>query len=275
MHKLRFTGSLTKNEFSERVAQEPWWYHSYYFSNGYEIRGDYNIGADIANYGFPASMAGMKVLDIGSGSGWFSTYFAQQGAEVTAVDARGYSDFDIYGRFSYPPLADEKPKPDRVDEEGKPIYFSAVNSTFWLMKDMLGTPIRFKNARVYEVSPALFDGEMFDLVFMGALLLHLRDPIGALMAARSVCRGQLIASTPVVLGEPETNMPCQYLPYTEIDHITWWLPNAACFKHWFLAAGFRSVDISRKITLRMDKKRFMDGRVVNGDQTHRVGHAFV
>ena len=49
---------------------------------------------------------------------------------------------------------------------------------------------------MYDVAPEVFEGRRFDLVFMGALLCHLRDPIGALMAARSVCGGRVIASTP-------------------------------------------------------------------------------
>jgi hypothetical protein len=121
----------------------------------------------------------------------------------------------------------------------------------------------------------MFKGRRFDLVFMGALLCHLRDPIGALMAARTVCESRIIVSTPVVLGEPEGEvMPRQYLPYTEIDRISWWLPNEACFRHWFLAAGFRSVDVSRSITLRGDiEHRDSSGRVHNENQTHRVAHA--
>ena len=42
-------------------------------------------------------MTTMSVLDIGTGSGWFATYFEQRGAQVTTIDARGYSDFDVYG----------------------------------------------------------------------------------------------------------------------------------------------------------------------------------
>jgi protein-L-isoaspartate O-methyltransferase len=46
----------------------------------------------------------MRVLDIGTGAGWFAFYFEQLGAEVVTVDARGYCDFDVYGRPGYPPI---------------------------------------------------------------------------------------------------------------------------------------------------------------------------
>jgi len=96
------------------------------------------------------------------------------------------------------------------------------------------------------------------------------------MAARSVCKHRVIASTPVVLGEPEAEvLPRQYLPYTSDDNISWWLPNEACFRHWFLAAGFMGVDVSRQVNLKCDIPRRENGKVTNGDQILRVGSAFV
>jgi SAM-dependent methyltransferase len=273
---LRYSSSLSAAEFDARCRALSWWYHSYYFDNGLSVRGDYDIGADVADYGFPESMAGLRVLDIGTGAGWFAFYFEQLGAEVVTVDARGYCDFDVYGRPGYPSVEEEGRSPDRLGEDGAPIYFSPVSRGFWIMKDILQSSVQFLNSRVYDIGPALFNGRKFDLVFLGTLLCHLRDPIGALMAARSVCRHRVIASTPVVLGETEPDiLPRQYLPYTDIDKISWWLPNEACFKHWFLAAGFTGVDVSQQTLLRADLLHFEGGRTANGDQTIRIGSAFV
>ncbi len=120
------------------------------------------------------------------------------------------------------------------------------------MRDLLKSKVKFVNARVYDVSPELFNGQTFDLVFMGTILLHLRDPIGALMAARSVCADRLIAATPIwyqANGNPEPQM----MLYIHGDNMTWWYPNTTCYKHWFLGAGFASVDIERQATLTADK----------------------
>lgn len=286
--KLAFTGDASAEEFESACKAQEHWYHSYYFDNGYGVQGDYDIGADIGEYGFPTDMSGMSVLDIGTGAGWFAHYFNQLGADVTTVDARGYCDFDVYGRYDYPDVTtmtdtgsspkgggDQARQPDLIDDDGRPIYFSPVSGGFFVMRDLLRADIDFVNARAYEVSPKLFGGKKFDLVFMGALLCHLRDPIGALMAARSVCKGRLIVSTPVVLGDPE-EAPMQYLPYTEMDLISWWLPNATAFEHWIRAAGFANVDVSRSVPLRCDIPfHGKTGRQLNQDQIHRVGHATV
>ncbi len=274
-HRLRFSATMGPEEFASRCGGNPWWYHSYYFDNGFTVRGDYDIGAHIGDYGFPLSLEGLQVLDIGTGGGWFAFYFEQLGAEVVTVDARGYCDFDVYGRAGYRAVDWNGRLPDRVDEDGAPVYFSPVSRGFWIMKDLLGSRVRYQNARVYDISPALFGGRKFDLVFLGAVLGHLRDPIGALMAARSVCKHRVVATVPVV-DEPQSDtVPRQYLPHTQVDRISWWVPNEACFRHWFLAAGFLGADVSHSVTLRSDVPREKDGRRANNDQILRVGTAFV
>jgi SAM-dependent methyltransferase len=275
-HLLRFTGKVEPEEFHARCRELPWWYHSFYFDNGLNVRGDYDIGADVSAYGFPESMEGMRVLDIGTGAGWFAFYFEQLGAEVVTVDTRGYCDSDVFGRSLYPSIDKENRSPDRFDEDGTPIYYSPASRGFGIMKEMLGSRVRFRNARVHDLKPEMFGGTKFDLVFLGAILSHLRDPIGALMAARSVCRHRVIALTPVVLGEKAPDVPPrQYLPYTAVDKTSWWLPNEACFRQWFLAAGLTGVDVDRQVILRSDVQRFDKERIANGDQILRLGSAFV
>ena len=191
------------------------------------------------------------------------------------MDARGYCDFDVYGRHYYPLVSSEGKEPDQMAEDGTPIYYSPVSGAFWIMREALKSQVNFVNSRIYDIRLEMFGKRPFDLVFMGAILCHLRDPIGALMAARRVCDGEIIATTPVVHGEPEADtLPRQYLPYTALDNISWWLPNEACFRHWFRAAGFRDVNVEKSLTLRCDIPHADEtGRVVNADQTLRLGRA--
>lgn len=249
--RLRFTGSCSAQEFERRCAEQDHWYHSYYFANGFERRGEYDLGRDVADYGFPEKMAGLSVLDIGTGSGWFATYFEQQGADVTTIDSRRYLDFDVRGRYEPAPLP-EGLGPDRLDADGRPVWHSPVSAGFWIMKDLLGLRARFLNARVYDVSPRLFGGRRFDLVFMGSLLMHVRDPIGALMAARSVCDGLLVTNASMTSGD-EAAPPNMEFINSEQDKANWWRPNRACLSEMVRAAGFRDVDVSRTVNLSTDR----------------------
>jgi 2-polyprenyl-3-methyl-5-hydroxy-6-metoxy-1,4-benzoquinol methylase len=274
-HRLRFTGTCDETEFVTRCAQHDYWYHTFWFDNGFVQHGDYDIGLDIMHYGFPKDMNGMSVLDVGTGSGWFATYFEQLGANVTTVDARGYCDFDVFGRYTYQDVMTEKAGPDRILPDGRPIYYSPVSRGFWIMKDLLGLKAEYVNARIYDIRPELFGGKVFDLVFAGAVLMHLRDPIGALMALRSVCRNRIIANAIPFLA-PDADRPAQVMLISSADKISWWAPNRQCLKQWFLAAGFDRVEVERTVNLTIDKP-FVNARGVSSgaSQTLYLAHAYV
>lgn len=249
-HLLRYTGTASEGEFRAACATHDFWYHSFYFDNGFSQRGDYDLGIGIEEYGFPADMSGLDVLDVGTGSGWFATLFEQRGARVTTVDVRGYGDFDVFGRPGYLPIEHSRPVPDLVLPGGRPVYHSPVSKGFWVMKDLLGLAAGFVNARIYDLRPELFDGSTFDLVFVGSLLMHVRDPIAALAAARSVCRGRLIANTLRIEGDGDSDTtPFQILLATPESSINWWLPSRACVRKWFEGAGFRECSIAGTVTL--------------------------
>jgi hypothetical protein len=190
---------------------------------------------------------------------------------VTSFDARGACDMDIYGRYRHPDLEVEKPEPDRYDRNGDPIYHNRTSEPFFILQEYLDVEIPFSSGRIYEID-RIFEGEQFDIVFMGAILGHLRDPIGALMAARALCRGEVFATQRVSSETQET--PGMMMPYTNFSKRAWWVPNLECFRHWFLAAGFKDVDVSRKVTFESDHTREHDsggGREANPTQIQSIG----
>ena len=265
---LRFTGTVGKDEFQRRCAAVPYWYHSFHFDNGFSLRGNYDVGKDIADYVFP-DVKGKRVLDVGTANGWFAFWLEQQGAEVTDVDVRDDGDLDCFGQFAHaPPSA----APNRWAEDGTPLFCRRAIDGFWVMHEMLGSKVRFRNARAGELDPDQLG--IFDVVFLGTLLVHVRDPIGALCGARRVCRGQVMATT-VVSDDPSPE-PSQKLLANKPGDWGWWLPNAACFRAWFLAAGFREPDLKRSVTVRRDAPRQFDREdVAQRDHVLRLGVAVV
>jgi hypothetical protein len=89
---------------------------------------------------------------------------------------------------------------------------------------------------VYELSPDRFGS--FDFVFMGALMLHLRDPVAALTAIRSVVAGEFLSTDTISLW---TSLSHPGVPAAMLDadgKPRWWTPNLAGYRRMLEAAGF-------------------------------------
>ena len=69
---------------------------------------------------------------------------------------------------------------------------------FEIARELLGSSATLEQVSVYDLSPETV-GE-FDVVVCGSLLLHLRDPLRALNAIRSVCREQFLSTNQIELG---------------------------------------------------------------------------
>ena len=120
---------------------------------------------------------------------------------------------------------------------------------FSLASEALGSGVRRVVRSVLEVSPADLGGEV-DLVFMGALMLHLRDPVQALERLHGLLRpgGALLQMEPFGLAttivSPRRPLGSFLANRTEFN---WWYPNLACLKAWPWAAGFTDVRLRRVV----------------------------
>lgn len=264
MRKLKYTGSSTKEAFEEATKRISDWYHTFEFDSGSKVTGWWDVAATADAHDFPTDLSGLKVLDIGPASGWYSFYFEQLGADVTAVDVRGPSDWDNFGEYEYRDVSERE------------VLEMRQNSPLLHMARLLDSKVNLVHARVYEICPELFGGVTFDLVFMGSLLIHLRDPIGALRAARSVCREKMIASTLLWDGGEGFDKPAARFVRPFPRSHDWWVPNSKCFEAWFEAAGFSTVNTSRSALLPANKIRpTRSGGISADDLPLRIAHAHV
>ena len=180
---------------------------------------------------FP-DLKGMKILDVGPASGFFSFYMEQAGAEVASVELLNTDEFN---KFGFNPLT-KKENSKTFNESSFKVLYSLLNSK-----------IRYLNGSIYDIGNKILKGEKFDLVFVGSLLIHLRDPIGGLMSLSSICReGQIIATTPVWEGKIDVPEPMMKWANASFGSINWWLPNKSALEGWFLAAGFKDVNVTNK-----------------------------
>jgi tRNA (mo5U34)-methyltransferase len=208
-------------ELLERAKAQSW-YHTLELP-GLTTTGIFDLRPNVPAYGLPDSLDGKRVLEIGTWDGFWAFELERRGAaEVVSLDLDDSARRD----FQRPEAAG----PDRAAPSGLAL------PSFELARRELESSVRRVDASVYDLTESDFG--RFDFVFVGSLLLHLRDPIGALIACRRVTGGRLLSLEPVspVLRILRPRAPTAGLQ-TFQDNF-WWHPNPAAHRHYLVAAGF-------------------------------------
>jgi tRNA (mo5U34)-methyltransferase len=201
------------------------WYHTLELPGGIVTDGEYDLRGLPKRIGFPASLAGRRCLDVGTRDGFWAFEMERRGAaEVVGID------LDDHARLDWPGIPPQLGA-DALSE------LEARSRAFETARRALGSRVERRNLSVYELDPAEV-GE-FDFACLGTLLLHLRDPVGALKAVRGVLRpgGELlvndVVSLPLSLLRPRR-------PAAELlgeEGPFWWVVNVAGLRRMVSAAG--------------------------------------
>lgn len=96
-----------------------YWYHTVELPGGLVTPGLYDFRATYLCFGFPEQMSGLRVLDIGSATGFFAFEFARRGAAVTSVELPSLYAIDRFPGQDIQHSLDEVQRmifPESVDE---------------------------------------------------------------------------------------------------------------------------------------------------------------
>src|SRR3954470_18449280 len=211
---------MTAGEIAEQT-----WYHTIELEPGVVTPGYFDTRQAARLVPMPASLDGKRCLDVGTYDGFWAFEMERRGAaEVLGVDVLDPR------RWDWP--ADSTAETIAAIGDHK-----ARSNAFEIAKRALESGVERRDLSVYELEPVLV-GE-FDFVYCGSLLLHLRDPIGALRAIRSVCRGRLLLEDAIDL---ELTLAHRSRPVATLDgqgRPWWWKANVAGLQRMLEAAGFR------------------------------------
>lgn len=219
------------HDLAARVAALRW-YHTIELGEGVVTPGIYDTLGECARVPLPGSLEGKRCLDIGTADGfWAFEMERRAAAEVVALDIDDVDDYDWPGQR------------DDVEEARFRRNHPNHRRAFELAHDALGSRVQRMNGRVYALDPSTHGS--FDFVFMGSLLLHLRDPVGALMAVRRVARGQLLSVDSI---SPLLTLMYPRQPVARFEAPgwpLWWVMNLAAYRALFPAAGFSVVEAGK------------------------------
>jgi hypothetical protein len=99
----------------------------------------------------------------------------------------------------------------------------------------LGSSVERLDLSVYDLEPSVTGH--FDVVFLGSLLLHLRDPVLALERARSVSAGIVVVADAVELIPSLVWRSRPVVRLEGRDRPWWWQPNRAALLRMVQSAG--------------------------------------
>lgn len=204
------------------------WYHTIQLPGGVVTPGFYDTLKGVERVPMPASLTGKRCLDIATANGFWAFEMERRGAaEVVALDLPGARDLDWPGA--------KPPNDVKFTEEQR--------RSFDLAHEALGSSVERVDLSVYDITAERLG--TFDFVFIGNVLLHLRDPIGALMAARSVVSGELLSVDIVSLLATIKSPRAPMATLSRREWPWWWTPNRAGYRNYFVRAGFDLIEDGR------------------------------
>lgn len=225
----------------ELVDGVPVWYHTMDVVPGVTTPGHFDLRPIVDELPWP-DVAGKRCLDVGTFDGFMAFELERRGAaEVLAVDLSDYEQLDWPPDFR-----------DRATEAAEEAQWAPPGTGFRLIAEVTGSKAQWQPLSIYDLDPARIG--TFDVVVCGSLLLHLRDPLRALEAVRSVTSGVFLSAEQIemsltLLGR---NRPLYTLngsgPLGQ-----WFNFNAAGHERLLYAAGFQAIRRSRPYTVRFNQ----------------------
>lgn len=212
------------------LEQNPVWYHTLDLAPGVVTPGYVDLRRIAAKI-LPDDLTSKRALDVGTFDGFWAFELEKRGAEVVAIDIESVDEGQLI------PL-----KRERTERAARELDIQ-LGRGFRIACELLGSRARRVVCNVVELSPEAIGGPV-DVAFIGALLVHLRDPVAALERIRESLApgGELYQLEPISprLSLLHPRRPVAYLQTLETD-FNWWLPNRAGLEAWLRTAGFADI----------------------------------
>jgi tRNA (mo5U34)-methyltransferase len=218
----------------ERVEERDW-YHTIELAPGLETPGYFDL-REVAAEVLPASLDGARCLDVATFDGFWALELEKRGAaEVVAIDILDPRQWD------WPVGADENVLAAVGERKG-------AGEGFEIVMETLGKQIERREMSVYELDTETMG--QFDFIYVGSLLLHLRDPVRAVEHVRSVCKGRALFVDAI---DPVLTRLHPRRPVSSFDGLGrpwWWKPNLKALERVVRSGGFDIEDKPARVKMK-------------------------
>ncbi|MDQ6943466.1 MAG: hypothetical protein M3169_13250 [Candidatus Eremiobacteraeota bacterium] len=138
------------------------------------VTGEWDLRGGVDDYLGHEDVAGKRVLEIGTASGFLCFEMERRGADVVAYDLSATQSWDIVP-YAGLDLAQELPR--------RREHITRLNKSWWFNHRALGSRANVVYGTVYAIPQSIGP---IDLCTFGAILLHVRDPFLALQNAAAL-----------------------------------------------------------------------------------------
>ena len=169
-------------------------------------------------------VCGRTFLDVGTASGFLLFEAEKHGASVTGFDAESGAQYQaIPGRGA----------PDYSDG------YRRMQNGFWLAYKAFDLRAKVIDGDIYRMSELV---PKHDIVLLGQILVHLRDPLGAIQQASLVANDYLV----ITEGSFEFPTPSALFLGRAGNEMTWWHLSDTIYHQWLSLLGFDVVSTSKE-----------------------------
>jgi hypothetical protein len=217
---------------------EPWpkpdleacyWYHTQNVPGVGVLEGQWDLRGTFANYTGRVELAGKRLLDIGTASGFLTWEAEKAGAEVVSFD------LDHARRQKLLPFKDSQFMRDREgSEQLRQKFFNGMKSSYWYMWHALNSRAKAFYGDIENLPPELGH---FDVVLFGSVLEHLPDHIQAIGTAAA------LTDTIIITGPMSDNdlMIAEFAGRSENPeaNFSFWRYSIGAYREVLAIAGFK------------------------------------
>jgi len=195
-------------------------YHAMDIPGVGSVPGIWDLRGRFADYTGGIELNGKTLLDLGTASGFLTFEAEQRGARVTSFDAGSYEETD-YAAFA---------AHRRVEN------FRRMKNSYWFAHHHFKSRAQVVYGNIRNVSAIVAPS---DVVLVGQILAHLRDPLDTIRQASELAREHLV----IVEGSFEADAPlATFLGTGDGTGIhSWWHLSAELYRRWLAVLGFEII----------------------------------
>ena len=200
-----------------------------------QVGGEWDLRGRVTDYLGHVNVAGKRVLDVGTASGFLTFEMEKLGAEVVSFDADGPQ------RYFFVPMVGDLYMTDRAAwAEHVAAFLRKLTNSYWLAHRLFGSRARVVYGDVYDIPKDI--GE-FDVVVVGQILVHLSDPVRALSSIMDRCRERIVITEGMLDNEEPLAAFCARA--ANRNNWSWWHYSTGLYREILTMAGWEIERIER------------------------------